>query len=211
MCKTDESMFDGLSEKEIEEIKQLLGIGKKKIRRSPGNAQAPRVADNTRIMKVPVEIMVGIGETKKPVKEIFKSFKSIERPEKILTDPVDMLDIIIEIGKAVKPVGEVLELGEGSIIELDRKADDPVDIYINDIWAAKGRIVVIEENFGVRIIDDISISYESEILRLSGESIIELNRNAGDPIDMYVNNILFAKGSVVVIEENFGVKIIEVL
>ena len=61
------------------------------------------------------------------------------------------LNITAEIGHARKPVKEVLNLTQGSIIELDRKAGEPVDIIVNGQLIAKGDVVVIDDNFGVRI------------------------------------------------------------
>ena len=50
----------------------------------------------------------------------------------------------------------ILELASGSIIELDKLAGEPVDILVNDKLVAEGEVVVIEENFGVRVTDIIS-------------------------------------------------------
>ncbi|MCL2096603.1 MAG: flagellar motor switch protein FliN, partial [Oscillospiraceae bacterium] len=61
------------------------------------------------------------------------------------------VDVSVEIGKTKKVVSEILELGEGMIIELDRQSAEPVDIYVNGVLFAKGSVVVIEENFGVKI------------------------------------------------------------
>ena len=53
---------------------------------------------------------------------------------------------------------EILELSSGSIIELDKLAGEPVDILINNRLIAQGEVVVIDENFGVRVTDIISQS-----------------------------------------------------
>lgn len=66
------------------------------------------------------------------------------------------LDVAIEIGRTRKTVNEVLELGEGSIIELDKQSADPVDVWVNGNLVAKGTVVVIEENFAVRITEIVS-------------------------------------------------------
>jgi len=63
------------------------------------------------------------------------------------------LTITVELGKTKKLIKDILELGEGSIIELDKLAGEPVDILANGKYIAKGEVVVIDENFGVRIID----------------------------------------------------------
>lgn len=61
------------------------------------------------------------------------------------------LNVTVELGRTKKSVREVLELSQGSIIELDKLAGEPVDIYVNQQRIARGEVVVIEENFGVRV------------------------------------------------------------
>ncbi|WP_214881553.1 MULTISPECIES: flagellar motor switch phosphatase FliY [unclassified Exiguobacterium] len=61
------------------------------------------------------------------------------------------LNVTVELGRTKKSVREVLELSQGSIIELDKLAGEPVDIYVNQQRMARGEVVVIEENFGVRV------------------------------------------------------------
>jgi len=61
------------------------------------------------------------------------------------------LEISVEIGHTRKLVKDVLEIRQGSIIELDKQAGDPVDIIVNGQLLAKGDVVVVDDNFGVRI------------------------------------------------------------
>lgn len=61
------------------------------------------------------------------------------------------LEIVVELGRTKKKISEVLELTSGSIVELDKMAGEPVDVYVNSKLIAKGEVVVIEEHFGVRI------------------------------------------------------------
>lgn len=61
------------------------------------------------------------------------------------------LEIVVELGRTKKKISEVLELTSGSIVELDKLAGEPVDVYVNNKLIAKGEVVVIEEHFGVRI------------------------------------------------------------
>ncbi|MEK0289834.1 flagellar motor switch phosphatase FliY [Caldifermentibacillus hisashii] len=68
------------------------------------------------------------------------------------------LQVTVELGRTTKVVKEILEMSSGSIIELDKLAGEPVDILVNGKLIAKGEVVVIEENFGVRITDIISQS-----------------------------------------------------
>ena len=66
------------------------------------------------------------------------------------------LQVTVELGRTKRSVKEILELSGGSIIELDKLAGEPVDILVNNRLIAKGEVVVIDENFGVRITDILS-------------------------------------------------------
>ncbi|GED18779.1 hypothetical protein KGI01_05200 [Kurthia gibsonii] len=66
------------------------------------------------------------------------------------------LQITVELGRTKRSVKEILELVSGSIIELDKLAGEPVDVLVNSRLIAKGEVVVIDENFGVRITDILS-------------------------------------------------------
>ena len=74
---------------------------------------------------------------------------------------IDMLmdvtvDVTVELGHATKTVSEVLELGRGTILDLNKLAGEPLDIKLNNKLIAKGEVVVIDENFGVRIVEIVS-------------------------------------------------------
>lgn len=66
------------------------------------------------------------------------------------------LQVTVELGRTRKQIREILELGPGSILELDKLAGEPVDILVNNKLIAKGEVVVIDENFGVRVTDILS-------------------------------------------------------
>ncbi|WP_425061357.1 flagellar motor switch phosphatase FliY [Sporomusa carbonis] len=66
------------------------------------------------------------------------------------------LQITVELGRTRKLIRDILELTPGSIVELDKLAGEPVDILVNGKLIAKGEVVVIDENFGVRITDIVS-------------------------------------------------------
>jgi flagellar motor switch protein FliN/FliY len=61
------------------------------------------------------------------------------------------LQVTAELGTSKMSVSEVLKLGAGSIIELERLAGGPVDLLVNDKLIARGEVVAVDENFGVRI------------------------------------------------------------
>lgn len=61
------------------------------------------------------------------------------------------LEFSVVLGKSKKTIKEVLSFGNGSVIELDKQADEPLEIYVNGKLIAQGEVVVINENFGIRI------------------------------------------------------------
>ena len=66
------------------------------------------------------------------------------------------LQVTVELGRTKKSIKDILELSNGSIVELDKLAGESVDIHVNGKLLAKGEVVVIDENFGVRITDIVS-------------------------------------------------------
>ncbi len=90
----------------------------------------------------------------------FSEFKQIElnnSEQRNLDNLLDIpLKVTVELGRTKRPIKEILELSAGSIVELDKLAGEPVDILINQKLIAQGEVVVIDENFGVRVTDIIS-------------------------------------------------------
>jgi flagellar motor switch protein FliN/FliY len=72
------------------------------------------------------------------------------------------LKITVELGRTHMTLKQALDLVQGSVVELDRLAGDPVDVFINDRIIAKGEVVVVDDKFAVRITELIK-SPESEI------------------------------------------------
>lgn len=68
------------------------------------------------------------------------------------------LSVTVELGRTKKSIKDILELTNGSIVELDKLAGEPVDIQVNGKFLAKGEVVVIDENFGVRITEIASLA-----------------------------------------------------
>jgi flagellar motor switch protein FliN/FliY len=95
-----------------------------------------------------------------PIKDV--EFPSITTTTQGLASPnVDLLldvqmTVTVELGRTKKYVKDILEMGEGSIIELDKQAGEHVDVLVNGKLVARGEVVVIDENFGVRITEIIS-------------------------------------------------------
>ena len=66
------------------------------------------------------------------------------------------IDVRVEIGKTKKTMSQIMKLSQGSIITLEKQAGSPVDVIANDQVIARGDVIVIEENFGVRITEIIT-------------------------------------------------------
>jgi flagellar motor switch protein FliN/FliY len=62
----------------------------------------------------------------------------------------------MEVGRARLPIRNLLQLNQGSVLELERAAGEPLDIYVNGTLIAHGEVVVINERFGVRLTDVVS-------------------------------------------------------
>jgi len=63
------------------------------------------------------------------------------------------LKVTVELGRTVKKIQDVLDFGPGTIIELDKLVGEPLDILVNGQYVAKGEVVVIDENYGIRVTD----------------------------------------------------------
>lgn len=62
----------------------------------------------------------------------------------------------LEVGRAQMSVGELLRLSHGAVVELDRKAGDPLDVLVNGALVARGEIVVVNDKFGIRLTEVLS-------------------------------------------------------
>ena len=87
--------------------------------------------------------------TENPAKESQPS----RRLELLLDVP---LELSVELGRTRMSIQELLSLGPGSVIELDKVAGEPLDILINDRLVARGEAVVVNDKFGIRITDIVS-------------------------------------------------------
>jgi flagellar motor switch protein FliN/FliY len=84
--------------------------------------------------------------------EMDESFiKSNESDEKINLLKDLQLNVYIELGRTQMQIKDILELERGYVIELDKLASEPVDIFVNNKKIAEGEVVVIDKHFGIRI------------------------------------------------------------
>ncbi|MBU1345128.1 MAG: flagellar motor switch protein FliN [Proteobacteria bacterium] len=83
--------------------------------------------------------------------------ESVARGERELDFILDIpLELSVELGKTKMLVNDLLQLGQGSIIELNKLAGEPLEVYINRKLIARGEVVVVNEKFGVRLTDVIT-------------------------------------------------------
>ena len=80
----------------------------------------------------------------------------------ILDVPVSLS---LEVGRTRMPIRQLLQLNRGSVIELERGAGEPLDVYVNGTLIAHGEVVVINDRFGVRLTDVVSPSERIRRLR----------------------------------------------
>lgn len=103
------------------------------------------------------------GRKKEPVEKA--SFESLSRDGTAGAEREDVnLDVVLdipvtlstEIGRTRIPIRSLLQLNQGSVVELDRLAGEPLDVYVNGTLIAHGEVVVVNEKFGIRLTDVIS-------------------------------------------------------
>jgi len=88
------------------------------------------------------------------------TFNATEVPLSMLLDLT--LPVSIELGRTTMTVQEILRLGRGSVVQLDRLAGEPVDIYVGDRRFAEGEVVVLGEHFGIRVTRIVSRTLQPE-------------------------------------------------
>jgi flagellar motor switch protein FliN len=97
----------------------------------------------------------------------FEEFDEASSKGNISNDRLNMLrdlqlNVFIELGRTKMQIKDILELERGYVIELDKLASEPVDIFVNNKKIAEGEVVVIDKHFGIRIIN---LSEASERLK----------------------------------------------
>ena len=85
----------------------------------------------------------------------------------ILDVPVTLA---LEVGRTKMTIRDLLRLNQGSVVELERSADEPMDLLVNGTLVAKAEIVIVEEMFGIRLIDVVSPSERIKNLRIGNAS-----------------------------------------
>ncbi|MFA5675356.1 MAG: flagellar motor switch phosphatase FliY [Christensenellales bacterium] len=149
---------------ELETLSNIAGVSNPTLNMRQQSATAASVTKDVKIMNNENK------EEKIELKEVkFQSFN--EKPGDF-TFPTDLsnIDLIIDVplhvtvvlGKSKRSIKEILELNRGSIIVLDRLAGEMVDVLVNGKLFARGEVVVIEDNYGVRITEITSIEHSKD-------------------------------------------------
>jgi flagellar motor switch protein FliN/FliY len=151
-------MVDEKKEEEKEEVKEAEAVSEE---------QAAEPVDETAAAEAP-ETVAEEQAAEPPVEErspevASASFDEIEETgtptnvndniERILDIPVT---VAVEVGRVRMLINDLLQLGHGSVIELEKTAGEPMEILVNDRLVAKGEVVAINEKFGIRLTDIIS-------------------------------------------------------
>ncbi len=104
------------------------------------------------------------GFTETPLDSLSRS--RVNAPKENIDMLLDVeLDVSIELGRTDLSIKRILEMGPGSIVELNRMAGEPVDLLVNNKVVAKGEVVVVDENFGIRIVSLVSPEERIKSLR----------------------------------------------
>ncbi len=98
--------------------------------------------------------------SKEPEEAKFDELKTDDNRDKTVRDINFLLDvpleITVELGRTKMLIQELVQLGQGSVIELEKLAGEPMEILVNNKLIARGEVVVVNEKFGVRLTDTIS-------------------------------------------------------
>ena len=101
------------------------------------------------------------NETEQAVEGISRAADSVMEATQELPRNLDFLldvylQVSVEVGRTRMTIQDLLQLGQGSVIELSKLAGEPLDVYINNRLVARGEAVIVNEKFGIRVTDIIS-------------------------------------------------------
>ena len=128
------------------------------VKKDEPKASKPQDTDNSISYQSQVPMSPSINTGEKVQKAEFSQLTPIDSGEtKNINLILDVpLEISVVLGRTKKTIQEILDLGTGALIELDKLTEEPVEILVNGKKVALGEVVVIDENFGVRITDIIN-------------------------------------------------------
>jgi flagellar motor switch protein FliN/FliY len=88
-----------------------------------------------------------------------RSFSSSDAPIQDINRVLDIpVQLSVELGRTKVPIKHILQLGQGSVVELDALAGEPMDVLVNGYLIAQGEVVVVNDKFGIRLTDVVTPS-----------------------------------------------------
>jgi flagellar motor switch protein FliN/FliY len=91
--------------------------------------------------------------------ESLRSFASGDAPIDDISRVLDIpVQLSVELGRTKVPIRHILQLGQGSVVELDALAGEPMDVLVNGYLIAQGEVVVVNDKFGIRLTDVVTPS-----------------------------------------------------
>ncbi len=135
----------------------------------------------------------------------------------MVVQTTEEFEVLVRDGMDQFSLAQASETSQGRLLK-GKKTKSPV---ARAIFTPIDQMAILEEEQGLALLQDIELTVTvelgntaltlDEILRLQPQSVISLERQAGEPIDVFVNDTKVAKGEVVVLEENYGVRILEIV
>lgn len=123
--------------------------------------------------QMPAEAGAAAPKTVEPAKfdELTETGSRASADEVDLAVILDVpVTLALEVGRTKMTIRDLLRLNQGSVVELERSADEPMDLLVNGTLVAKAEIVIVEEMFGIRLIDVVSPSERIKNLRIGNAS-----------------------------------------
>lgn len=139
-----ETLGDMISEEELALLQPMLGKSGSSVRAAPPRPPAPEP-----VAAAPAKPMAAAHVEPSLPELLSEEINASDNGLGLLLDVP--LRVSIELGRVSMTLQQVLALGRGSIVELDRLAGEPVDILVNDKPIGRGEVVVVDEYFGVKI------------------------------------------------------------
>ena len=97
------------------------------------------------------------GQVAEAAGQLAEAAAPAKKPAHTLDFILDVtLQVTVEVGRARMTIQDLLQLGQGSVVELEKLAGEPLDIFINGKQVARGEAVIVNEKFGVRLTDIVS-------------------------------------------------------
>jgi flagellar motor switch protein FliN/FliY len=99
----------------------------------------------------------------------YEQFDQTARPDEASSSELDLsrlsdipMELSVEIGRTHMTVGETLELGVGSVVTVEREAGQPVDLLVNGTAIARGEVIVVDEQYGLRVTEILDTQQDGE-------------------------------------------------